>query len=126
MAFIVDENTGDITLVQGDSGEIAIEGLPTDSNYSVYFSFYNEKRIIIGEVVTQTSSASFVTMFIPTSLTNLLVVNKDDDYTEYYYEIKICNENTGYEDTMCINDSDIGDLNVVRVYPKKVEGIINE
>ena len=126
MAFVVDENTGNITLVQGDSGEIAIEGLPTDSNYSVYFSFYNEKRIIISEIVTQTSSASFVTMFIPASLTNLLVVNKDDDYTEYYYGIKICNENTGYEDTMCINDKDIGDLNAVKVYPKKVEGIINE
>ena len=125
MAFVVDENTGDITLVQGDSGEIVIEGLPSDSNYSVYFAFYNENRKTIGEEVMQTYSASVVTMFIPSSLTDLLTVNKDDDYTEYYYGIKICNESTGYEDTMCINDSDIGDLNTVKVYPKKVEGVLN-
>ena len=125
MAFVVDENTGDITLIQGDSGEIVIEGLPTNDNYSVYFAFYNENRKTIGEEVMQSYSASFVTMIIPSSLTNLLVVNKDDDYTEYYYGIKICNENTGYEDTMCINNGDIGDLNVVKVYPKKVEGVVN-
>ena len=125
MAFVVDEDTGDITLVQGDSGEIVIDGLPADCNYSVYFAFYNENRKTIGEEVRQSYSASVVSMFIPSSLTDLLTVNKDDDYTEYYYGIKICNENTGYEDTMCINDGDIGSLNTVRVYPKKVEGTIN-
>ena len=67
MAFVVDENTGDITLVQGDSGEIVIEGLPTDGNYSVYFAFYNENRKTIGEEVMQTYSASFVSSSFPFS-----------------------------------------------------------
>lgn len=125
MAFVVDEDTGDITLVQGDSGEITINGLPIGSNYTVYFAFYNDKREIIGqEVSMQTNSASVITMFIPASLTDLLTVKKNEDSAEYYYGIKICNSLTGSEETLCINNSDIGALNTVTVYPKKVEGII--
>ena len=124
MAFVVDEDTGDITLVQGDSGEITVNGLPTDKNYSIYLSFYDENRKIIGtEANAQTGYAAIKTFTVPSSLTDLLKVNKDEEYTIYYYGIKLCDSTTGYEDTICINDSKIGDLNYVYVYPKKVEGI---
>jgi hypothetical protein len=124
MAFIVDSTTGDITLVQGDSGEILIEGLNTDKNYTVYFSFYNNKRRIIGtEVSISTNYNDHVILAIPASLTDLLVVPQGAETAEYYYGIKVCNSVDGFEDTVCIGNKDIGDLNVITVYPKKVEGI---
>ena len=124
MAFIVDSTTGDITLVQGDSGEILIEGLNTDKNYTVYFAFYNNKRRIIGtEVSISTNYNDHVILAIPASLTDLLIVPQGAETAEYYYGIKVCNSTDGFEDTVCIGSKDIGDLNVITVYPKKVEGI---
>lgn len=37
MAFNIDEN-GNITLIQGDSGSLVINGLKTDKNYTVFFA----------------------------------------------------------------------------------------
>lgn len=38
MAFNIDEN-GNITLIQGDSGSLVINGLKTDKNYTVFLQF---------------------------------------------------------------------------------------
>ncbi len=125
MAFYVDETTGNITLVQGDSATLVVNGLPTDENYTVYFAIYDENRNIIGEEMKiQSNGSSTVSIAILSSLTDLLTVDSSEDTAEYYYGLKICLEDSGYEDTLCINDSDIGDINTVTVYPKKVEGII--
>lgn len=125
MAFIVDEKTGNITLVQGDSGTLVADGIDTDQNYKVFFSVYDEEGRIIGdEVYTYSNFSPVVTFQIPASLTDLLKVDGGiDDTATYYYGIKTCLEGTGFEDTLCIGDSDIGDLNTITVYPKKVEGI---
>lgn len=37
--FFVDEESGDITLTQGDTGEYVISGLPTDQYYTVILQF---------------------------------------------------------------------------------------
>ena len=37
MAFRIDEN-GNITMVQGDTGRLVVNGLNTDQNYTVYFA----------------------------------------------------------------------------------------
>lgn len=37
MALYIDKN-GTISLIQGDSGEIVVYGLDTNSNYDVYFA----------------------------------------------------------------------------------------
>lgn len=125
MAFIVDEKTGNITLVQGDSGTLVADGIDTDQNYKVFFSVYDEEGRIIGdEVYAYSNFSPVVTFQIPASLTDLLKVDGGiDDTATYYYGIKTCLEGTGFEDTLCIGDSDIGDLNTITVYPKKVEGI---
>lgn len=125
MAFLVDETTGNITLVQGDSGTLVVDGIDTDQNYKVYFSIYNDDGVIIGDEVYTYSNFSPVAHFeIPASLTDLLKVDGGiDDTATYYYGIKTCLEGTGFEDTLCIGDSDIGDLNTITVYPKKVGGI---
>lgn len=122
MAFSVD-NFGNITLVQGDSGELAISGIPTDDNYSVYFAIQDENRTPIGDEISVNSSKSSSVIFvIPASLTNLLTVKRNEEIATYYYGVKLCDE-SGLEDTMLLGNSNIGDRNTITVYPKKVEGI---
>ena len=40
MAFVIDKD-GDISLIQGDSGKITVNGISTDKNYTVYFGMKN-------------------------------------------------------------------------------------
>ena len=124
MAFIIDTETGDMTLVQGDSGELFVQGLNTDKNYTVYFAFYNSKRKILGsEISVEANQSDHVILSVLASLTDLLTVPQGYETAEYYYGIKVCDSLTGYEDTVTIGNKDIGDLNTVTVYPKKVEGL---
>ena len=124
MAFIVDSETGDMTLYQGDSGELLVRGLNTDKNYTVYFAFYNKKRRRLGtEVSIEANYSDYVNLSIPASLTDLLTVPLGLDSEEYYYGIKVCDSVTGYEDTSSIGNKGFGDLNIVTVYPKEVEGL---
>lgn len=121
MAFEIDEN-GTITCYQGDSGEINITGLPTDKNYTVYFGVQDKKRNPVGfEVPVETGSKELVTFTIPPSLSDTWKVKSNEEYTDYYYGVKIC-DGAGFEDTLSIAGSTFGDYNIIRVYPKKVEG----
>lgn len=123
MAFTIDKD-GNITLIQGDSGELVINGLPTDKNYSVYFAIQDENRNPIGsEIELYTNNSSSVIFTITGLLTNLLTVKKDDETATYYYGIKLCNKDDFMEDTLLIGNTQIGSLNTITVYPKKVEGI---
>lgn len=122
MAFNIDEN-GNITLVQGDSGQLAVNGLPTDKEYTVYFAIQDENRKPIGEEIQVNSNKAPMVVFVLLgSLTDLLTVKKGEDTATYYYGLKIC-DNSGLEDTMLLGNSIIGEKNTITVYPKKVEGI---
>ena len=55
--------------------------------------------------------------------TDLLQVEKNESFSVYYYGIKVCSSSSLLEDTLIFENSDIGDLNTITVYPKKVEGI---
>ncbi|MBQ6516814.1 hypothetical protein IJI31_06505 [bacterium] len=124
MSCIVDEN-GNIEVVQGDSFKLYVDGINTDENYKVYFAIYDSNGNQIGDqVYVQSNYQPTVILQIPASLTDNLVVTTGINGTEeYYYGIKVCLESTGFEDTQCIGNSDIGELNTITVYPKKVEGI---
>ena len=123
MAFIVDENEN-ISMVQGDSGTIIIEGLPTDKNYVVYFAIQDKNRNPIGnEISTNSNKQECVTIVLTPDFTDLLEVDKKSSYAIYYYGIKICDSNSNTEETLVTNTCDIGELNSIIVYPKKVEGI---
>lgn len=120
--FIVDDN-GNIYLHQGDSGYVYVEGLSTDKNYLVYFGIRNKKRQQIGtEVFIESNNQPNVKLFIPTELTDLLEVGKNEESTEYYYGVKTCDPDTGEEDTLILGNNDLGDKNIITVYPKEVEG----
>ena len=123
MAFTIDNN-GNITLVQGDSGELVVTGLPTDQNYKVYFAIQDENRKPIGsEIIVNSNKSDSVIFVLLGSLTDLLTIKKGEDTATYYYGVKLCSEEENTEDTLLLGDTDIGDRNSITVYPKKVEGI---
>ena len=123
MAFTIDNN-GNITLVQGDSGELVVTGLPTDQNYKVYFAIQDENRKPIGsEIVVNSNKSDSVIFVLLGSLTDLLTIKKGEDTATYYYGVKLCSEEENTEDTLLLGDTDIGGRNSITVYPKKVEGI---
>lgn len=123
MAFKVDEN-GNITLIQGDSGELVIQGLNTDQNYTVYLAVQDKTRKPVGnELQVQTNCRDTVTFMLTGEFTDLLAVDRNESFSVYYYGIKVCSSSTFLEDTLIFENSEIGDLNTITVYPKKVEGI---
>lgn len=125
MAFVVDDY-GNITLVQGDSGQLQVSGLETDKDYTVYLAIQDSKRNPIGsEISVQANYADSVIFEFTPSLTNLLTVKPKEETAEYYYGIKVCKSSDNFEDTLLIGNSNIGDLNTITVYPKKVEGTVN-
>lgn len=125
--FNVDEKTGTIICRQGDTGVYILEGLPTlEGMYDeeVFFSFYNNKRVIIGEL-SATPIDGQVTFFIPASITDNLTVSSGMSTATYYYGAKLCyrdGDGNEYEDTLIIGDKMLDEVNKVVVYPKIVEG----
>lgn len=128
MASIV-ESSGNITMYQGDSIEIVINGIPTDKNYTVVFAAQNEQRESIGaEIPVQSLEQPSVTIKLLGNYTNQFTVEDDKKSQKYYYGIKLCykdeeNPANSTEDTLLLGESVIGGLNTITVYPRKVEGI---
>ena len=121
MAFRIDEN-GNITIRQGDSGRLVVNGLNTDQNYTVYFAIQDENRRPVGNEVNEESNMQPTVVFeLASQLTDLLKVAEDEETHTYYYGVKTCTVE-GFEDTLSIGGSDMGDKNTITVYPKKVEG----
>ena len=121
MAFRIDEN-GNFTMVQGDTGRLVVNGLNTDQNYTVYFAIQDENRRPVGnEVNVQSNMQPTVVFELASQLTDLLKVAEDEETHTYYYGVKTCTAE-GFEDTLSIGGSDMGDKNTITVYPKKVEG----
>ena len=122
MAFKVDNN-GNITMIQGDSGSLIIDGLNTDKNYTVYLAIQDKNRNTVGNELNVLSNYSSTVIFYLTgNYTDLLVVPKNKDFETYYYGIKICDTTENSEDTLILGNGNIGDLNIITVFPKKVEG----
>ena len=125
--FKLDKTTGDITCIQGDSGELFVYNAPSDSELS--FSVYDKNRKIIFETKVSTNNdggegQNKTRIFIQSSDTDLLKVGKNEDFTEYYYGIKLTQRIDGdhIEKTYLIGNSTIDDLNTLYVYPKRTEG----
>ena len=122
MAFMID-NDGNITMIQGDTGRLVVNGLMTDQNYDVYFAIQDENRRPIGnELSVQSNSQPTVVFELSSNLTDLLKVGQDEETHEYYYGVKTCTAD-GFEDTLTIGSGDMCDRNTITVYPKKVEGV---
>ena len=122
MAFKIDKN-GNISMIQGDSGLITIRGLNPNKNFTVYFAIQDENRKPVGnELSVNSNNSSYVVFQLTGDYTDLLTVKKDEPCAIYYYGLKICDDNAQREDTLIIASGEIGSLNTITVYPKKVEG----
>ena len=122
MSFKID-NDGNISMVQGDSGLITIRGLNSNKNFTVYFAIQDKNRNPVGEELSVSSNNnSYVVFKLTGDYTDLLKVKKDEPFAIYYYGLKICESDSQREDTLIISSNELGGLNTITVYPKKVEG----
>ena len=123
--IVIDED-GTISMYQGDSGEIVINGLDDENNYTVYFAIQDAKRNTVGEELSvSVSNSDTVTFVLTPEFTDLLTVPKNRPYQIYYYGIKLCVEEDSVEDALFIANGTYGDLNRIIVYPRKVKGAEN-
>lgn len=119
--FIIDEETGDATTRQGDTFNLSVSGISDD--WTVYFSVYEkDTRNIVFELHT-TPVDSVATFFVTANDSNKLTVPHGKKTEKYYYGIKRCKDNI--EDTVIIGNKDVGDLNLLLVYPLITEGTKN-
>lgn len=117
----IDEQ-GNITLRQGDSFELVLNGLPTDQNYNVFFAAQDKERNPIGnEIEVATNGASSITVFLDADFTDLLTVEEGATSQVYYYGVKICSTVSinQIETTLVLGEAD---NNTITVYPRKVKG----
>ena len=121
--MIVIDDDGTISMYQGDSGEIVINGLDEEQSYTIYFAIQDKDRNTIGEELQVAVDNSDTATFILTAeFTDLLTVPKKKPYEIYYYGIKVKTDETNAEDTLFISEGTYGDLNRIIVYPRKVKG----
>ena len=125
MAIAIDAE-GTITLYQGDTGEIVVNGLDTEKNYYVFLAVRDKNRNVIGDEFKITSNQRpSVSFFLSSDFTNKLTVPQRANSETYYYGIKVCELGANTEDTLFIANKGYGELNSMVVYPKQVEGTVN-
>lgn len=118
--FDIDAN-GTITLVQGDSGQFNVTGIPTDKNYMLSFGVQDENRNPIGdEIEVATNKADRIIIKLTGGYTDNWVVPFGEDNATYYYGLKLWTTDGSYEDTSIIADSVY--KGKIVVLPKIVEG----
>ena len=115
--FIIDEETGNMTVRQGDSYEFTVEGVTDD--WKLYYSVYDANRVIKFET-NETPVDGSATFHITPAMSNLLTVPTEKKTEIYYYGLKRCKE--GIEDTLIVGDKSVSDLNKIIVYPLTTEG----
>lgn len=131
MSIEVTKN-GIIKLIQGDSGSIVVDCIPTDKNYEVYLAIRKKDgSLAIPELKLDSNSSEFVIFEITKEITEQLEVPKNVMCQLYYWGVKICDPDTGFEDTMqvgecCCCAGYLGKKSRIYVYPKIVEGITDE
>jgi hypothetical protein len=123
MGFEILDN-GDLTITQGDSFELVLNGIPTDQNYKIYFAIQNKERQPIGqEIMVESNLAESVVIKVVGNYTDLLTVEEDSKYATYYYGVKKCSDVDNTEDTLLLGNKKLGELNTIKVFPRKVKGI---
>lgn len=123
---------GVLKIIQGDTGEIVVDGIPTDKNYEVYFAIRKKDRtLVIPEIMKETQCEDTVIFEITKNISELLEIPLNAMCQVYYWGVKLCDPETGKEDTMrvgecCCSNGYFGKWNRLYVYPKIVEGIVDE
>lgn len=118
------DNKGNITLTQGDSFEFVVNDLPVVEGAKLFFAAQDEERNPVGNEIEVDVLSSSTTVFLDADFTDLLVVSEDKKTQIYYYGLKLTYPDglKRVEKTLNIGGKNIGDLNVITVYPRKVKG----
>jgi hypothetical protein len=123
MTYEIDNN-GNITMVQGDSIEITVNGIPEDKNYQVYLGVMDSERKPVGnQIMMESNYKPNVVLKLVGNFTNSFVVPDDQPSAKYKYAVKVCSVEDNTEDTVRIGSLEIGEFPVITVKPKGVEGI---
>lgn len=127
--YEVDEITGNITLRQGDSGEYTVEGLPNNYLYLAYFAVHDDKRNPVGyEIIKEIDQANArVTFPLTPEFTDYLIVKPNEEVATYFFDVKLSyySDSIQIEDTLILGDKTPEEKNTITVYPKTVEGGVN-
>ena len=128
-------NDTDLKLYCGDTGNLRISNLPTDKNYKVYWEIIRAKtQETVFELGLDSNQADNVLFNLDSKHSDLLTVPNINTPETYYWSIKICDPETGAEDTVIPKtrvDPDTGLATFSKPYKlivlyKMVEGLANE
>lgn len=120
MSLNIDEK-GNIYIYKGDSGEVVVSGLPTDKDYSVYFTVKDSKNKTVANCLEVKSNYnSTVTFIITSEFSNLLTIPRNEEVGFYKYGLKTV-DSDGVENTLFLEGCCYGDTNNIIVFPEKVE-----
>ena len=128
-------NDTDLKLYCGDTGNLRISNLPTDKNYKVYWEIIRAKtQETVFELALDSNQADNVLFNLDSKHSDLLTVPNINTPETYYWSIKICDPETGAEDTVIPKtrvDPDTGLATFSKPYKlivlyKMVEGLANE
>lgn len=128
-------NDTDLKLYCGDTGNLRISNLPTDKNYEVYWEVIRAKtQESVFELEVDSNNADNVLFNLDSDHSDLLTVPNINTPETYYWSIKICDPETGAEDTVIPKtkvDPDTGLATFSKPYKlivlyKMVEGLTNE
>lgn len=128
-------NDTDLKLYCGDTGNLRISNLPTDKNYKVYWEIIRAKtQETVFELELDSNQADNVLFNLDSKHSDLLTVSNINTPETYYWSIKICDPETGAEDTVIPKtrvDPDTGLATFSKPYKlivlyKMVEGLANE
>ena len=127
-------NDTDLKLYCGDTGNLRISNLPTDKNYKVYWEIIRAKtQETVFELELDSNQADNVLFNLDSKHSDLLTVPNINTPETYYWSIKICDPETGAEDTVIPKtrvDPDTGLATFSKPYKlivlyKMVEGLAN-
>lgn len=125
MSVEVDKTT--ITTFRGDTCEVTFTDL--EEGMVIYFGVRDKKNneLVFEEIRGVVNSEGEVTFRITPEMSNNFVVKTSEGVNIYYYGIKEVDDVTGEENTILLGDNPrFSDKYQIKVYLKKVEGIIEE
>jgi hypothetical protein len=125
MTVDIDKTT--IETYQGDTCSVTLTGL--EEGMVIYFGVreITTNEPVFDEIRGIVDSEGEVTVTMTPETTNDFNVTPSAGVKAYYYGAKQVDESTGEENTILLgNDSKVGDKYYLKVYLKKVEGLIED
>lgn len=120
-------NNTTITTFQGDTCEITFRDL--EEGMVIGFEVRDKKanQPVFDELNGVVDERGEVTFTITPEMSNKFVVKPIEGFNTYYYGIKQIDQETGAENTILLGDNPrFSDKYMIKVYLKKVEGIVED